>query len=279
MRCALAVVALVVYGGGQSLLAQSAPDSIPWEHGPVLGKLGSEATVSVPEGCLFTAVSGTRLFMEMTENPASGRERGTVLCPARNALGEHVGEWFVVFEYDPSGYVKDDDKGSLDADAILASLQAGSERGNEERRKRGWETLSITGWERPPYYDETTNNLTWAVRAVSGDHTTLNHSVRLLGRGGVMSADLVISPEHYAASLPEFNTVIGTFGYLPGQRYAEWQKGDKIAAYGLTALIGGAILAKTGLLQKFGKAIAVGVIALLAALKRLFTGKRKSEAT
>ena len=90
----------------------------------------------------------------------------------------------------------------------------------------------------------------------------LNHSVRLLGRGGVMSVDLVVSPEHYQRALPAFNGVIGKFEYKAGHTYAEWRDGDKIAAYGLTALVAGgagAVLAKTGLLQKFGKAIVLAL--------------------
>ena len=64
----------------------------------------------------------------------------------------------------------------------------------------------------------------------------LNHSVRLLGRGGVMSVDLVVSPEHYQRALPAFNGVIGKFEYQTGHTYAEWREGDKVAKYGLTAL-------------------------------------------
>ncbi|HEY7612736.1 MAG TPA: DUF2167 domain-containing protein [Gemmatimonadales bacterium] len=257
----------------------SAFSKIPWETGPVLGDLGAEARVAVPDDCMFTGEEGTRQFMELNQNPVSGIERGTVLCRILDANGETETTWFAVFEFDDSGYVKDDEKGSLDPDAILASLKEGNEHGNRERKKRGWDAIYLDGWQLAPHYDEQTKNLTWATRLHDeADDQVLNHSVRLLGRGGVMSADLVVSPEYYGQALPAFDAVIGKFEYRSGHTYAEWRQGDKIAAYGLTALVAGgagAVLAKTGLLQKFGKAIALALAAGVAALRKLIFGKGK----
>ena len=157
---------------------------IPWETGPALGDLGAEARVAVPDDCLFTGADGTRQFMELNENPTSGIERGTVLCRLVDGNGETQATWFAVFEYDNGGYVKDDEKSSLDADAILASLKEGNEYGNRERKERGWEAVYLDGWEDAPHYDEQTKNLTWATRLHGEDDApVLNHSVRLLGAG------------------------------------------------------------------------------------------------
>lgn len=264
-------------------LAQSSGEDafgkIPWKPGPVLGDLGGEAQVAVPDDCTFTGADGTRQFMELNQNPVSDRERGTVLCRIVDAAGETAATWFAVFEFDPSGYVKDDEKESLDGDAILASLKEGNEYGNQERKKRGWEAIYLDGWQHAPYYDEQTKNLTWATRLHGEDDSpVLNHSVRLLGRGGVMSVDLVVSPEHYEQALPAFNAIVGDFRYKTGHTYAEWRDGDKIASYGLTALVAGgtgAVLAKTGLLQKFGKAILAALAAGVAAVRKFFFGKGK----
>jgi uncharacterized membrane-anchored protein len=259
--------------------SDNAFSKIPWEKGPVLGKLGDEAQVAVPDGCLFTEGEGTRQYLELTQNPVNGDERGTVFCRLVDAKGETESTWFAVFEFDGSGYVKDDDKDSLDADAILASLQEGNKHGNRERKKHGWDAIYLDGWQRSPYYDQQTNNLTWATRLHDdSDGKTLNHSVRLLGRGGVMSVDLVVSPEYYDRALPAFNTMIGGFRYQTGHSYAEWRKGDKVAAYGLTALVAGGAgvaLVKTGLLQKFGKAIILALAGAAAAIKKFFFGKDK----
>jgi uncharacterized membrane-anchored protein len=274
--------ALLVGAAGPGLAQEAegnAFSKIPWETGPVLGNLGAEAKVAVPDDCVFTGAEGTRQFMELNENPTSGIERGAVLCRLVDGNGETEATWFAVFEFDDSGYVKDDEKSSLDADAILATLKEGNEHGNRERKKRGWSAIYLDGWEAAPHYDDQTKNLTWATRLHDDeDAQVLNHSVRLLGRGGVMSVDLVVSPEHYQRALPAFNGVIGKFEYKTGHTYAEWREGDKIAAYGLTALVAGgagAVLAKTGLLQKFGKAIVLALAAGVAAFRKLIFGKGK----
>lgn len=106
---------------------------ISWEHGPTLSRLGTQAQLNVPKGFLFADSEGSRKFMELTQNIPSGREVG-VLAP------EGL-KWFVVFEFDATGYIKDDEKHSLDADAMLKSIQSATEKGNEERRRRGWGTL------------------------------------------------------------------------------------------------------------------------------------------
>ena len=255
--------------------------AIPWKEGPTDGAL-AEAQVRVPEGCRFAEAAGTREFLEFTENPVSGNERGVLLCRGEGDQRS----WFVIFTFDDIGLVKDEEKDKLDASKILASLREGNEAGNEERRDRGWETISLDGWVREPYYDPSTNNLTWAtmISTASGDRS-VNHSVRLLGRGGVMNADLVIDPEALESAMPAFNGVIAGFGYLPGNRYAEWRDGDKVAAIGLTALVAGGVgaaAAKAGLLGKLGKllaaggkAIVVGLLAAIAGLRSLF--KRKQD--
>ncbi len=256
--------------------------SIEWVDGPSIGMLGGEAQVRVPEGCRFTAGPGTRTFLELNENPTSGDERGTILCPGPE---EDSGTWFVILTYRGSGYVKDDERSEINADKLLSTLRKGNKAGNEERRKRGWETLELDGWQTAPHYDGGTNNLTWGLRLIdaSGD-TTINHSVRLLGRSGVMEVDLVAGPAMADAVLPEFALMLEGFSYLPGQRYAEWRQGDKIAEYGLTALIAGgagAAAAKSGLLAKLGKGIVALAVAALAGAKsiiaRLFG--RKSDST
>jgi uncharacterized membrane-anchored protein len=252
-------------------------DKIPWAKGPTKGLLGSEASISVPAGCLFTGRDGVRSFLEATQNNASGNERGVLLCPA-NGTSE---TWFVLFSYDESGYVRDDEGSSLDADAILESVRRGTEAGNRERKRRGWATLTVEGWATKPFYDRATNNLTWAITAHDNEGgRTVNHSVRLLGRGGVMHADLVTTPDALTALVPTFNGTIGGFTYSSGFKYAEWRSGDKVAAYGLTALVAGGAgvaLVKSGLLVKFWKLIVIGFAALVGALKRLWsriTGKR-----
>src|SRR5690606_31567618 len=134
----------------------------------------------------FLDADATRQFLEDTENIPSGREVGTVVYSRRE--GEY---WFAVFTYSDSGHVDDSDRDDIDADALLRDMQEATEEDNRERVARGWATLQLDGWSRRPYYDLATNNLTWGTWIRSNDDRGVNHSVRLLGRTGVMSVQLV----------------------------------------------------------------------------------------
>jgi uncharacterized membrane-anchored protein len=154
-------------------------------------------------------------------------------------------------------------------------MKKGNDQANKIRRKKGWGTMEIEGWARKPFYDPTTNNLTWAITgADEQENRSVNHSVRVLGRGGAMKAGLVIDPENFNTAVLELDTLLTGFTYVEGQRYAEWREGDHVAKYGLTALVAGtagAVAMKSGLLAKFWKLIVVGIVGLAAGAKKLLS--------
>jgi uncharacterized membrane-anchored protein len=267
---ALAVITGVAMRGRAQEPAQQQQQQpkINWQVGPTTGKLGDLAEITIPEGYAFADKDGAIKILQATENIPSGRELGVVV--SKNA------SWFMIFEFRESGYVKDDEGGKLDSEAILKSLKEGTEDANTERAKHGWKPIHVTGWERQPFYDPQTHNLTWAT-LVRGDDSqevgSVNHEIRILGRRGTMEVDLIASPTEYASLTGTFNTLISGFHYTAGNRYSDFAKGDKVAEYGLTALIlggGAAVALKTGLLAKFWKFIVMGIVALGAALKKLW---------
>jgi uncharacterized membrane-anchored protein len=243
---------------------------IDWQRGPSVGKLGDIAEIKIPQGYQFTGKEGAQQLLVLTHNIPSGTELGALVASSEES------NWFMIFEFEDSGYVKDDEKDKLDADALMKSIHDATERGNDQRQKRGWKPLHIAGWEKPPYYDPITHNLTWATRVRGDDPTkegSVNHSIRLLGRRGTVNVDLVASPREYAGSINDFNTLISGFAYNPGSRYADFRAGDKVAEYGLAALIAGgagAVALKTGLLAKLWKLIAVAFAALAGFIKKIY---------
>ena len=266
-RRTLPCLVLVAATAPKAVTAQRSQDkaalfqSICWEAAPTIGHLGVIAQLTIPEQCRFTEASGARTFMEVTENPTNGYEQGVLLC--RNS--EETDPWFVLFRYEPVGYIKDDEGKSLDAAQLLSSIKQGTAAANERRRQKGWDTLAVEGWVREPYYDGVTHNLTWALQARSNGAPVVNHSVRLLGRSGVLHADLVTDPAQMVAVMTTFHRAIAGTTFVPGQTYAEWRTGDKVAAYGLTALVAGgagAAAAKLGLFSKLWKLIAGLFVAL-----------------
>ncbi len=234
-------------------------------------KVGSMAEVAIPKGWRFTDGNGTRSLLKMYGNLPGDSELGMLTT-------EGHGPW-VIFEFDDSGYVKDDEKNELDADAMLKSLKEGQEIGNERRREMGLEELQLLGWAVPPRFNDKTKNLEWALRIGSKNGQSINYSTRLLGRNGVMEVDLVCGPEEMDTLVPQYQSIIAGFQYVTGNSYAEYREGDKVAKYGLTALVaGGAAVAAGkmglfaklgGIFAKMGKAVIVVIAGIGIALKSL----------
>ena len=129
-------------GAAQESEASKFLSSLPWTVGPGTAKIGNQAEIKVPEGTRFTGSAGTRKMLEMMHNPTGGNELGL--------LTNDELDWFVIFEFEDIGYVKDADKEKLDGQAILESLREGNEAGNDERKKRGWlPSPSSAGTRRP----------------------------------------------------------------------------------------------------------------------------------
>jgi uncharacterized membrane-anchored protein len=242
-------------------------------QGPAKVSVGTIAELQLPESAVFFDKDDTRKLLERMGNITDGTELGLIWPKAE---GE---DWFIVFEYDDTGYIKDAAKEKIDADDLLKSIQEGTEQANEERKKRGMHALHVTGWAEPPHYDPKTQNLTWAtLNETDEGHKGMNYNVRLLGRTGVMRVTLVDAPEKLASSKPAAEKILAAFGFRQGSRYSEWRDGDKVAQYGLTALVAGgagAAAAKFGLFAvlgklfaKMGKAIVLVIAAVGAAIAK-----------
>jgi uncharacterized membrane-anchored protein len=253
---------------------------IPRLEGPATATLAGIADIAVPTGFTFIDGKTTRAMMESAGEPVSGNEAG-FLSPTNRS-------WAVYFQYDDCGYVKDDEKDKLDAAKLLKAIKKGNDAGNEYRKERGNPPLEITGWEQEPKYDSVTHNLTWAIRATCAGEDIVNYNTRLLGRQGVMEVVLVCDPAELQQFLPQFKEVLAGYKFSTGENYTEYKPGDKIAKYGLGALVlGGAAVGavKLGLfawlmvfLKKGWKLVVVLVVAVAAvfkkAISRIVNGRR-----
>jgi uncharacterized membrane-anchored protein len=268
----MVVASFAIATGSQ---AQEEP-ILGWTRGPGTAPIGSNlAEIDLTDAYVFLDADDSQRFMELNRNPVSGAELATVAPISQES------NWFIIFEWEDSGYVPDDEKDSLDADAMLESIRTGTEAANKERRERGWPTMSIVGWHEMPHYDARTNNLSWAIVGRGDGGDTINRITKLLGRRGVMTATLVASPDELPAAIPEVDTLLDSYRFRPGSTYAEFVPGkDKLAKYGLTALVvggAGAALVKSGLLAKIWKPLVVALAAAGAGIKRFFFGGRSSK--
>jgi len=245
--------------------------ALPWQSYPSVAALGSVAQISLGGDLRYLDPSSTSRFLELNGNPP----RNNQYTVAPRSL-----DWFAIFSFNPSGYVRDDEQ--LDPDELLKTLRQQNEDGIAERRQLHLPILRLDGWAVAPHYDLQTRRLEWGTRLVDeADGTvTTNYTIRILGRSGVMNGILVSSPEDLNSNIQQFHTALRGFNFLQGQSYTEFRQGDRVAEYGLAALVVGgaaAAAASSGIMKGLGKFVGLGAIALFAAIggffKRLF-GKR-----
>ena len=267
---------LVLFGIGliaTSALAQNAKDpQIHFLHGPTTARLGSVAQIEVPGGHMFVDGDTLRRILKAEGEPVSDEWLGS-LSPTN-------GGWEVWFAFEQIGYVKDTDKDKLNADKLLADYKKGTEAANRIREKSGIPPIHVVGWEVPPRYNEQTHNLEWAIRGTSEGKDVVNFDTRLLGRKGVMVVKLIVDPEEFRTTLPAFTNLLAGYSFESGQTYAEYRSGDKVAKYGLAALVtaGAAVgAAKLGLFgplillfKKAWKLIVIAFVAVIGVLKKFF---------
>jgi uncharacterized membrane-anchored protein len=143
-----------------------------------------------------------------------------------------------------SGYIRDDDAREWNVDELLAGLRAGTEEGNEERRARGITEVEIVGWVEPPRYDAATHRLVWSLESKEKGSATgergVNYNTYALGREGYISMNLVTGMKEIEAEKPIAAQLLSALQYYDGKRYRDFDSAtDRVADYGLAALVGG----------------------------------------
>lgn len=255
--------------------------ALAWVHGPADVRLGNQAVVHLPKGMQFLGTADTRRFLQLNGNPPN--DDAYTIAPEAMS-------WFSILTFDAAGYVSD--RETIDGGALLDQLKSTQDADNQKRTSLGQGALFIDRWLVEPHYDTRSHNLEWGM-VMHGDdgQGIVNHDSRILGRDGVMRAILVTDPGNYAQDLPQFHAAISGLEYLPDKRYDAHKSGDKLAAFGLGALIAGgaaAAVAKSGLLAgllammlKFGvafyKLILLGAVALVAAFRKTIFGRRAAK--
>jgi uncharacterized membrane-anchored protein len=298
------VVAFLFLVSAVSTLAQPAPDpasneaaleaeaKAAWQAGATAGTRGP-APIPLAEQAILE-LPADYLFIPKTEATRIMRATGNIVGEP-SFLGLVVGTspgdaWFVVARYIKEGYIKDDDAKEWNADDLLQQLKEGTEAGNRERAQRGFPELEIVGWVEKPTYDADDHRLVWSMLAKEkgesdADTRSINYNTYALGRDGYLSLNLVTSASRIDTDKLVARKLLAALSYNPGKRYEDFNSTtDRIAEYGLAALVGGVVAKKLGLfaligvfLAKFAKVIAVAVLAFGGAVWRFFRRKPKVE--
>lgn len=269
------------------------PAGAPAPPGPALRYQTGEVTVgsnlaklNVPDSFRFLGpADAEKVLVDVWGNPKGASPLG-MLVPAGKDPDTEEG-WGIVITFDEDGFVKDDDADKINYTDLLKEMKDDTAAANEERKKAGYAPVDVVGWATPPHYDKAAKKLYWAKELHFGDakENTLNYNIRMLGRRGVLVLNAVASmtqlPEVEAAT-PQ---ILKFVDFQPGHRYADFVPStDKLAAFGIGALIAGKVAAKAGLFKLLlglliagKKFVVLALIAAAAGLKRVFGSKSKTE--
>ncbi|WP_326526330.1 DUF2167 domain-containing protein [Dokdonella sp.] len=249
------------------------------QQGPRDIALGDQGVLRLPDGFGFIPKAEAEALMAAQGNHAGPGFMGLIVGPDLQG--------FLAVEFSAAGYVKDEDAREWDAAEMLDKLKAGTEAANEERRQRELPEFSVVGWVEVPSYDPANHRLVWSVAArpkeprAGGDG--VNYNTYMLGREGYFSMNLVTSMDRVELEKPVAREILAALSFNEGKRYADFNAStDRMAEYGLAALVGGLAAKKLGLLATAGVFIAkfwkIGLLAMASAgagtwLKR----KKKSD--
>jgi uncharacterized membrane-anchored protein len=257
-------------------------DSLHFQGGRVAVDAAHATLNLTPEYRFLAAADAQRVLSDLWGTPPDDEVLGLIV-PAGTSLADDNG-WAVVVTYSDDGHVADADASTLDYAKMLREMQQQTHESNAARRKQGYPTAELVGWATPPHYDSGTNKLYWAKELAfdgAAEHT-LNYDIRVLGRGGYLSMNAVAGMSQLDMVQAQMPRVLALTDFDPGQRYGDFNAStDKVAAYGIGALVAGAIAAKAGLFAKlfvlllaFKKAVIVGVVAVVAAVRKFFARAR-----
>lgn len=228
----LAVITVTSYGDINEGLDQY---HIEHHTGPATENIAQVATLQTSILDNFLDAKNSNKFLQLTKNLPS--EDTFILIHENNKNA-----WWATFDFSETGHVKDDEK--IDADDLLQKLKDGDATGNALRERQGLDKLYTIGWAVPPHYDSETKLLEWGTKIRDEDgKETVNYTVRLLGRKGIVEAVLITSENTLKEDIAAFKKTLKGFQFNYGNRYADFKSGDKVATYGLGALIVGGVAA------------------------------------
>jgi uncharacterized membrane-anchored protein len=261
--------------------------SLKYQQGEIALR-GGLAKLEVPTNFNYLSPADAEtVLVKLWGNPPGQNTLGLLIPANKTPVADDC--WVVTLSYDEGGYVKDDDANKINYDDLLKTMQKDTAKSSAERERQGYDGVELVGWAAPPHYDAATHKLYWAMDLKfkqQADHT-LNYKIRMLGRRGVLQLNAVSTMPQLDDIEKQTPQILSMVNFNDGNRYADFDpKVDKVATYGLAALVAGGIAAKLGFFKLIWvfilaakKFIIIGFVAVSAWLKKLFGGKNKNRPT
>lgn len=187
--------------------------------------------------------------------------------------------------YVDEGFVNTDDWKDVNADDLMKHLRDATESANAERVKNGGPVMHIDGWVQRPTFDQARKSVRWVTHAHDeSGRGFVNAVALLLGRHGYERFTLVSNGSDPKGDAVLLAAAANGYRFDPGFRFQDYFWGDKLAGYGIAALVGtaaGATIAKTVgfgaillLIKKFFLVIVAALLGVFGYVKRFFAGRR-----
>lgn len=203
--------------------------------------------------------------------------QGVLLSPGWSVAND--GALIVAISFMPEGYVDDSDADDIDYNDLEEMLRESSFEANKQRAEQGLDSLHFEGWAGTPYYDNQAKVLHWSKLFTTDQGKLLNYDVRILGRKGLASLNVIGGYEQLDQIKAEIPNLIEIVKFTDGNAYGDFNPDiDEVAAFGIGGLIVGKALAKGGvlvLIAKFWKIILVALGGIGVAAKKFFGRKRE----
>ena len=220
--------------------------------------------------------------------PAAVEDALGMIFPKGSNFWDQKG-WAAVVTFEPSGFIAGTQHSQKDFDSAAKAIRDAEDASNEARKKAGAVPVHFVGWAQPPQYDEQNHTVIWARDLHFGamDVDTLNYDVRVLGRRGYLSLNMISDMPELPIIRHDAEELRAKADYQPGSRYEDFNKAtDKKSGLGIAGLVAagaGVVLAqKLGLFAVaalFFKKAAILVVAAFAAMaswvRNLFGRKKK----
>jgi uncharacterized membrane-anchored protein len=259
------------------------------QAGPVDLPLAGKDLLKLPAGHAFIPQPQAGRLLQAMGNPGKDERLLGLIFP--QTADEQQGGWFMTVRYEDSGHIADDEARDWNADDLLKNYREGTEASNEERRKMGAAAIEVLGWAEKPSYEASSHRLQWAMAsrekgAAADQPQGVNYNTYVLGREGYFTMNLVTALAQLAQHKPAAQALLQALSFNEGQRYADFSAGtDRMAEYGLAALVVGVAAKKLGLIAlgglffaKFAKIILVALALLGGGAARFFKRKPKADA-
>jgi uncharacterized membrane-anchored protein len=288
VACLLLAVCAPVLAAHHRLTSEQAHallESLHFQQGSVDVPKAHAHLELTPGFSYLDSTDARKVLEQLWDNPPDTSTLGMIVHGTDTHALTDPDAYAVIISYSNDGYISDSDAGDINYDKLLSRMQKATRESNPQRRKQGYPELTLVGWAEPPHYDHASHKLYWAkdLRVDDGARgDALNYDIRALGRHGYLSLSAIAGMGNLDTVKAGMQQILPMVHFDPGSRYVDFDsKTDRVAAYGISALIAGTLAAKAGLFAKLfavllaaKKAILAGLAAAAAFFRKLFRRKK-----